>query len=167
MNDNSVVSRRRGRGRSASEGGRGGVERAAVYTWPTRPGLPVRLLAVPTAGGRSGQPAHDAGGDPTIVPAATSLAPTAPALPRGKPQGLVPSRRCGHRALGPRGPGVLGIGCPLWPWGAGAVRHTITGRPSEQDEHGRPVDFRNHARLGRMYRLAPFTIAAGTTLLFS
>jgi hypothetical protein len=46
------------------------------------------LLAVPIAGGRSGQPAHDAGADQTMVPAAISLAPTAPALPRGKPQGV-------------------------------------------------------------------------------
>jgi hypothetical protein len=47
------------------------------------------LLAVPIAGGRSDQPAHD---DPTMMPAAISRAPTAPALfPRGKPQGLVRS----------------------------------------------------------------------------
>jgi hypothetical protein len=68
---------------------------------------------------------------PTMVPAAISLAPTAPALPRGKPQGLVRSpsvwrsieslggKEATQRQTNPgvlyRGPGAfLGI-APVWP----------------------------------------------------
>jgi hypothetical protein len=95
------------------------------------------LLAVPIAGGRSDQPAHD---DPTMMPAAISRAPTAPALPRGKHSGAsCGARRCGRRSLGPPwGPGhrlsfcgpdaTVAAGPPQQPAANSGDRHLGNGR---------------------------------------
>jgi hypothetical protein len=65
------------------------VERAAFYTWPTPPGLPARPIGGPDRGAVDQANPPRRGRRPQRT--AISLAPTAPALPRGKPQGLVPS----------------------------------------------------------------------------
>jgi hypothetical protein len=80
---------------------------------PPPPGLPARPIGGPDRG-RSIRPTRPRRGhaDPTMVPAAISLVPTAPALPRVSLRASCGARRCGHRSLGPscRGPGVIAPG---------------------------------------------------------